>query len=137
MTSPVTLDVDALLRRIGTWTLTLTAIWAAGMGLWLGFPMALGVVLGASIGYANMYFAARTLRTIVANPRDHRPPAGKTWSLPAGLLLKWPLILLALAAVLWYMPARPEGVALGVAISLAAASLAALQRSKPSGSPPS
>jgi hypothetical protein len=41
-------------------------------------------------------------------------------------LLKWPLVGLALAGILWYMPARPEGVALGVVLSLAAAVLAAL-----------
>lgn len=137
MPSSVTLDVDGLLRRIGTWTFALAAVWAAGLGLWLGGAMALGIAVGATLGYANLYFAARALRAIVSNPREHRPAPGTKWSLPAGLLLKWPLILLALGAILWYMPARPEGVALGVAISLAAASIAALQRSKPSGSPSS
>jgi hypothetical protein len=54
-------------------------------------------------------------------------------------LLKWPLVGLALAGILWYMPARPEGVALGVVLSLAAAVLAALfeprAATSPEGSP--
>lgn len=54
-------------------------------------------------------------------------------------LLKWPLVGLALAGILWYMPARPEGVALGVVLSLAAAVLAALleprDATSPEGSP--
>lgn len=51
-------------------------------------------------------------------------------------LLRLPFVVLALVLILWYMPARPEGVALGVTLSLAAAVLAALraenQRSAPS-----
>jgi hypothetical protein len=54
-------------------------------------------------------------------------------------LLKWPLLGLALAGILWYMPARPEGVALGVVLSLAAAVLAGLfeplDATSPEGSP--
>ncbi|MFO0634028.1 MAG: hypothetical protein U0168_14375 [Nannocystaceae bacterium] len=53
----MTLDVDGLLRRIGTWTFALAAIWAAGLGLWLGGAMALGIAVGATLGYVNLYFA--------------------------------------------------------------------------------
>lgn len=133
----MTLDIDGLFRRMARWTAALGLGWAAALGLWLGWEMALGVTVGAALGYANLWLAARALRGIVERPHEHRPAPGSKWALPAGLLLKWPLILLALWGILWYLPARPEGVALGVAIALAAASLAALSRSKPSGSAPS
>lgn len=129
-------DVDALLKRTAAWTAALTGLWAVAMGLWQGFEMALGIVAGATLGFVNLWLAARALRGILQNPEAHRPVGGRKWALPVGLLLKWPLMLLALFAILWYMPARPEGVALGVAISLAGASIAAMKRST-SGSSPS
>ncbi len=130
----VTLDIDRLFRQMAWWTAVLAVGSGAAFGLWMGWSMALGVVLGAAVGYANLWLAARALRGIVERPQEHRPAPGARWALPTGLLLKWPLILLALWGILWYLPARPEGVALGVAISLAAASIAALTRSKPPGS---
>lgn len=133
----MSLDVDGLLRRMALWTVALGIPVAALFGLWQGFGWALGVVLGAALGYANLWMAARALRGIVASPHEHRPAPGSKWALPTALLVKWPLILLALFGILWYSPARPEGVALGVVIALAAASFAALARSKPSGSAPS
>jgi hypothetical protein len=139
MTAPrVTIDVDGLLRRMARWTTILGIGSAIALGIWLGWEMALGVVLGAALGYANLWFAARTLRGILDKPQEHRPVPGSTWALPTGLLVKWPLFLLALFGILWYLPARPEGVALGVAIALAAASIAALPRANdPKGSTPS
>lgn len=133
----MTLDIDGLLRRTGTWTAVLAVGSAAALGLWLGGAMALGILAGAAVGYANLWFAARALRGIIADAGTHRPVAGSKWALPVGLLVKWPLILLALWGILWYLPARPEGVALGVALALAAASIAALSRSKPPGAAPS
>ncbi len=133
----MSLDVDGLLRRMALWTAALGLGVAGLLGLWQGFGMALGIVLGAALGYANVWMAAQALRGIVASPHEHRPAPGSKWALPAGLLVKWPLILLALFVILWYSPARPEGVALGVVIALAAASFAALVRSRPSGSAPS
>lgn len=132
--SLVTIDIDGLLRRMARWTTVLGIGSAVALGVWLGWEMALGIVLGAALGYANLWFAARTLRGIVERPQEHRPAPGAKWALPTALLVKWPLFLLALWGILWYLPARPEGVALGVAIALAAASIAALPRSKPPAS---
>lgn len=133
----VTIDIDGLLRRMARWTAILGVVTAIVCGVWLGPEMALGVVLGAALGYGNLWLAARALRGIVARPHEHRPAPGAKWALPTGLLVKWPLFLLALWGILWYLPARPEGVALGVAIALAAASVAARPRLEPPGSAPS
>lgn len=51
-------------------------------------------------------------------------------------LLRLPFVVLALVLILWYMPARPEGVALGVTLSLAAAVLAALRAENQRSAPP-
>lgn len=116
-----------MMRRTAAWTAALTGVWG-GIALWFwGYPMALGVALGALLGLANVWLLSRALSQLIANAAEHRPAPGRKWSLPAVLLLKWPFILLALAVILWYMPARPEGVALGAALSLAAASIAALK----------
>lgn len=136
----MTVDTDALMRRTAVWTASLTGAAAAVLGVVMGGAMALGIVAGAALGFTNLWMAARALRSVVADPQLHRPAPGRKWALPLGLLVKWPLILLALAGILWYLPARPEGVALGVAIALAAASIAAASnaagRSRPSGPPP-
>lgn len=133
----VTLDINDLFRRMAGWTALLGVGCAAALGWWLGVSLALGVVLGAVLGYANLWFGARALRRIFERPHEHRPAPGQTSALPRALLAKWPLILLALWGILWYLPARPEGVALGIAISLAGASIAALKRSRPPQSAPS
>jgi hypothetical protein len=129
-----------LLRRIAGWTAVLAAIWAAIVYGLSGWPMALGVALGALVGLANIWLIASTMTTLLQNANELRAAAGrKRWALLGPLVAKWPLVLLALFGILWYLPARPEGVALGVAISLAAASIASIrpQQRKPSGPDPS
>jgi hypothetical protein len=116
-----------MMKRTAAWTLALASVGSAiALGLW-GHEMALGLALGALVGLANVWLLSRALAGLVTNPEEHRPAPGRKWTLPAVLLLKWPVILLALAIILWYMPARPEGVALGALLSLAAASIAARQ----------
>lgn len=132
---PMSLDTDALMRRTAAWTASLAGVAAAVLAVVMDGAMALGVVAGAALGFANLWMAARALRNVVADPQTHRPAPGRKWALPLGLLIKWPLILLALGGILWYLPARPEGVALGVAIALGAASIAAGRRSGSSGTP--
>ena len=132
----MSLDVSAtLVRRIAWWTVVLAGIWAAIVYAMSGWPMALGVALGALVGLANVWLIASTMTTLLKNANELRAPGRKRWALLGPLVAKWPLVLLALFGVLWYLPARPEGVALGVAISLAAASIAAIQQGKPSGPP--
>lgn len=124
-------DPKSFLRRTVSWTVVLLAV-AGGISWWLsGRDMALGVALGGLVGLANLLLLTRALAKVIANPEQHRPVAGKNWVLPAAIVLKWPFLLLALGLILWYLPARPEGVAAGVAITLLAASLAAIRGSKP------
>jgi len=78
---------------------------------------------------------ARALRAMLRDPQQYRPRGAQTWVLPGVLLLKWPFILLALAFILWYMPARPEGVALGALLALVGASIAAIGTNRASTSP--
>lgn len=112
------------------WIAVLVAV-AGGISWWLsGRDMALGVALGAVVGLANLMLLSRAMAKVLANPQQHRPVAGKKWVLPTVIVLKWPFLLLALGLILWYLPARPEGVATGVALSLLAACIAAIGGSK-------
>ena len=130
------LDSTTFLRRAASWTLALLAL-AGGLAWWtLGKDMALGVALGALVGLLNLVVLSRSLSRVLANPEQHRPAPGKNWVLPAAVVLKWPFLLLVLGLILWYMPARPEGVAAGVLLSLLAATIAAL-RGKSRARPPS
>ncbi|MBL4685492.1 MAG: hypothetical protein JKY37_12935 [Nannocystaceae bacterium] len=112
------------------WIVALVVV-AGGISWWLsGRDMALGVALGAVVGLANLMLLSRAMAKMLANPQQHRPVAGKKWVLPTVIVLKWPFLLLALGLILWYLPARPEGVAAGVALSLLAACIAAIGGSK-------
>jgi hypothetical protein len=95
-----------------------------------GGEMALGIALGALLGVANLWLLSRAISVMVRSADEHRPTPGQKWALPGVLLLKWPFLLLALAGILWYMPARPEGVAIGFGISLVGAAIAATRTSK-------
>ncbi len=95
-----------------------------------GAPMTLGIALGALVGWVNLWLLSRALRTVLRNPEQYRPASRRTWVLPGVLLLKWPFILLALAGILWYMPARPEGVAIGALLALAGASIASVRANR-------
>ena len=46
---------------------------------------------------------------------------------PLLAMLRWPATALATAAVLWYMPGRPEGLVVGVLVALVGFTAAALQ----------
>ncbi len=120
-------DSTPLLRRAGLWTVGLTALTGAiSLPLW-GTEMSLGIALGALVGWINLWLLARAVGVMLRAPEQYRPTGARTWVLPGVLLLKWPFLLLALAFILWYMPARPEGVALGALLALVGASIAALR----------
>ena len=44
-----------------------------------------------------------------------------------GVALRWPLFMVALFGILWYMPARLEGVLAGITVSLLSTIFAALR----------
>lgn len=115
------------------WTTLFTLVTGTiSLVIW-GRELAIGIACGALLGLANLTLLGRALMQLVANSERHRPAPGSKWILPGVLLVKWPLLLLALAGILWYLPARPEGVAFGVLLSLLGAALAA-RRSQASGS---
>jgi hypothetical protein len=124
------------LRRTTIWSVALVAVWSAILGPWLGWAMVVGLAAGAFVGLLNLWLGARALALLMprlkpdSSSRPFGPERAKDnrTALTLLLLMKWPLVLLALLGILWYLPARPEGVALGVAISLAAASIAWLRR---------
>lgn len=123
-------DDQAFFRRVAAWTCGLTAaVGLAGL-LVSGGPMALGVALGALLGLANLWLLSRAISAALANAREHRPSPGQKWALPGVFLLKWPFLLLALGLILWYLPARPEGVGIGIGLSLLAAALAATRKNR-------
>jgi hypothetical protein len=128
-------DSTPLLRRAGLWTTGLVAVTGAiSLPLW-GAEMSLGIALGALTGWVNLWLLA--LKVVFSNPEQYRPTGRRTWVLPGVMLLKWPFLLLALGFILWYMPARPEGVALGALLALVGASIAALRANRGSDAPTS
>jgi hypothetical protein len=129
-------DSTPLLRRAALWTGLMVAVAAAISLPLFGREMSLGIALGALVGWVNLWLLARALRAMLRDPQQYRPVGARTWVLPGVLLLKWPFILLALAGILWYMPARPEGVAVGALLALVGASIAALSANKGPASPP-
>lgn len=126
-----------LLRRTLSWTLGLVFAAGAISQLIWGREMSLGVALGAFVGLANIWLLSKALGTVLSNAQEYRPTAGQTWVLPGVILLKWPFILLALAIILWYMPARPEGVAVGALLALVGASIAAISANRANSTSPS
>ncbi len=118
-----------LLSRILQWTVALTVpVFAAGWVLW-DFSTALGILCGAGLGALNFLLLGRSLQRMFESPDEHR---GSKWSLPIAMLLKWPLILGALAIVMFYLPVSPQGVAVGALVSLVAGSTAALREHRAS-----
>jgi hypothetical protein len=123
-------DSGPLLRRAAWWTAAMTAIAGAISLPLFGREMGLGIALGALVGWVNLWLLARAVKAMLRDPQQYRPVGARTWVLPGVLLLKWPFILLALAFILWYMPARPEGVALGALLALVGASIATLSKNE-------
>lgn len=128
-------DSRPLLRRTVVWTSGLVLVAGAISHAIFGLDMSMGIALGALLGLANLWLLAKTLATVLRNPEQYRPGSHRTWVLPGVILLKWPFILLALGLILWYMPARPEGVAVGALLALVGASIAAIRGNKSSDEP--
>ncbi len=119
-------------RRIRLWTLTL-ALAAAVLTLALaGHEQALSVLLGAAIGLWNLQSLARAgFRVLLAAEAEPQTTAAATARFaPLLAALRWPATALATAAVLWYMPGRPEGLVAGVLVALAGFTVAALQSAR-------
>lgn len=114
-----------LLSRIIIWTAAL-ALPTAIVSWWVwDSATALGILAGATLGGLNFWLLGRSLQKMFANPEEHR--TGSKWTVPATMLLKWPLLLGGLAIVLLYLPVSAQGVAIGAVLSLAAGATAATQ----------
>lgn len=124
--------------RICLWTLTLAVPAAALAAALHGPEQALSVILGAALGALNFLALARAALRFL---RDAQPPGPHVAdpapgrSAPLLATLRWPATALATAAILWYMPGRPEGLVAGVLIALLALAATALQL-QPADEPP-
>jgi hypothetical protein len=124
--------------RICLWTLTLAVTAAALAAALHGPEQALSVLLGAALGALNFLALARAALRFLGDSRpsaadpDAAPPVR---SAPLLATLRWPATALATAAILWYMPGRPEGLVAGVLIALVALAVTALQL-QPADEPP-
>jgi len=119
-------------RRIGLWTLTL-AVAASLLTLAVAdHAQALSVLLGAAIGLYNLLSLARAgFRVLLSAEAEPDATAARTSRFaPLLAALRWPATALATAAVLWYMPGRPEGLVAGVLVALAGFTAAALQSAR-------
>ncbi len=113
-----------LLSRIVQWTIALTVpVMLIGGFMW-DVATALGILCGSALGGLNFILLGRSLQRMFENPDEHR---GSKWTLPVTMLVKWPLILGALAIVMLYLPVSPQGVAIGALVSLVAGATAALR----------
>lgn len=119
-------------RRIGLWTLTLALAVAALTFVLAGRDQALSVVLGALLGLFNLQSLARAgFRMLLEAEAEPDATAARTSRFaPLLATLRWPATALATAAVLWYMPGRPEGLVAGVLIALVGFTAAALQSAR-------
>lgn len=116
-----------LLSRIVQWTAALTLpVAVAGWFLW-DFSTALGILFGSALGALNFILLGRSLQKMFAQPDEHR---GSKWTLPVTMLIKWPLILGALAIVMFFLPVSPQGLAVGALVSLVAGATAALREQR-------
>jgi hypothetical protein len=107
--------------RICLWTLTLSVPAALLAAVLSGHEQALSVLLGALLGALNFLSLAR------AAIRSLGQTAATGRATPLLAILRWPATALATAAILWYMPGRPEGLVAGVFIALLGLAATALQ----------
>ncbi len=129
--SPSEAPVEVRLRRRGRRIVGGTA---RRLALWAGVPavvaafwepsLAVGLVAGALLGLLHAALLARQTARLAATVAAGRRPASGAGNM-VFFWLKWPLWALALGGVLWYMRARPEPVAVGLVLSLAAFAAAA------------
>ncbi|HEY0137723.1 MAG TPA: hypothetical protein VGB85_26740, partial [Nannocystis sp.] len=94
-----------------------------------GHEQALSVLLGVAIGLFNFQSLARAAVRILltAEAEPDATAASTSRFAPLLAMLRWPATALATAAVLWYMPGRPEGLVVGVLVALVGFTAAALQ----------
>jgi lysylphosphatidylglycerol synthetase-like protein (DUF2156 family) len=117
----------------------------AVVGLLADPRLALTIALGAVIAGANFLLLARGIARAIdrasedpggqpanvgagESDRPHEPAPTSENGLRSGLRLA--LLLLAMLGILWYMPARPEGLAVGVLIVLVAATIAGFRHNR-------
>lgn len=133
---------DRLVRDTLTLAGLITIVACAGIGL-LGDPdLALTIALGAVIAAANFLLLAHGIARAIdragegssgheggsdpAHELDREASRVVAARAQDGLRSRFrlALLLLAMLGILWYMPARPEGLAVGVLIVLLAATIA-------------
>lgn len=103
-------------------------LWDAGI--------ALGIALTTPVSVLWIRSTASTVHDLVFDPKLREADAAPSGGAALKLLAKLPLVALALTLILWYMPARPEGVAIGVLNGLLAAIYAAIRQKQAPPSPP-
>ncbi|MGB1013727.1 MAG: ATP synthase subunit I [Nannocystaceae bacterium] len=111
---------DRWKRLVYLWTLTWCAP-AAVAAIWLWRPtQALSIVLGGLLGLFNLQLLASAAFKMLEQSAEELRQQAATSSRVAPLqaLLRWPVTALATAAILWYMPGEPEGLATGVGLAL-------------------
>ncbi len=128
-------QASVLVRGAVRWTGGLTGI-ACVLALAFADDLTFvwSIALGALLTMVNFVLLTITLGRSLGAPDLVLEDGTPKRRIRFGVALRWPLFLVALVCILWYMPARPQGVVLGVVIGLTAAALAALKTTK---SPPS
>jgi lysylphosphatidylglycerol synthetase-like protein (DUF2156 family) len=122
-----------------------TSVSCALVGLLADPRLAITIALGAVIAGANFLLLARGIARAIdraseepggqtaivgagESDRPHEPAPTSENGLRSGFRLA--LLLLAMVGILWYMPARPEGLAVGVLIVLVAATVAGFRHNR-------
>ena len=113
-----------MMRSTATWTAagSLVVLPVAHFGV--DRQLATSIALGALVALANFLLLAGSTAQAIDRAAA---PTGETPRIGFATLARAPLVLLALLGILWYMPARPEGLAIGVLIVLISAVAAAVR----------
>lgn len=129
--------------------MTSHVLWVAGgvsflMLLQSGWQMAYSVAVAAALFAWGLRTQAKLLSAVLASAGKNAERVGASQSakssgreLRSKLMLQLPLLLLALAAVLWYTPAEPIGILIGVGCVLASTVAAAIETNLQPENPPS
>jgi hypothetical protein len=116
-----------VVRAAIRWTLILGGLGAAAALAVARDPMlAASVALGALAVLLHFSLLALALGGTLGRAAPTPNGSGRTPRFAAASALRWPALVVALLGILWYMPARPQGLVAGLVLGLAAATFAAV-----------
>ncbi len=128
------------LPKLSLFSRALSLSWAVGVAISfaISYPyshdLAYTTALSALVMFLSMLWTARSLHRLFSSHLEEDLDSPRSSVGAMLFMFKLPLLALALAGILWYMPRRPDGVLIGVLLTLLAAVIAAAISTKKSHS---